>query len=297
MLALKYLQKCQLRVNRVLDKILPSTDKIPRELHKAMRYAVLNGGKRIRSALIYATGEAFQANNKVLDKISASVELIHAFSLVHDDLPAIDNDDLRRGKPSCHKAFGEATAILAGDSLLTLAFEVLTDLNKHAISPSNSLKMIKILSHYVGSCGMAGGEMLDVASVDHEISLRKLAYIYKLKTSYLICASVMLGALAANCNKKTTLDNLEKFGIYIGLAFQIHDDIIGIESDAKTLGKPQNSDAINHKPTYPQLVGLKRAKQIEHACFNKALHFLKNVHLKNPEKLIALCQFATTRVS
>lgn len=295
MLTLHYLQDCQTRVNKILDKILPPANKVPHELHKAMRYAVFNGGKRIRSGLIYATGEAFQANPKVLDKISASVELIHAFSLVHDDLPAIDNGDLRRGKPACHKAFGEATAILAGDALLTLAFEVLASLDTHLISADANLKMIKILSHYAGSCGMAGGEMLDIASVDQQISLNKLANIYKLKTSYLICACVLLSALAANCNRKAILANLEKFGIYTGLAFQIHDDIIGIESNSKILGKPQNSDARNHKPTYPQLVGLNKAKEKEQACFNKALHYLKKIPLKDSEQLLNLCKFAVAR--
>ncbi len=155
MLAIPYLQLCQTRVNKILDKTLPCATKSPAELHKAMRYAVFNGGKRIRSALIYATGEAFGAKTTLLDTISASVELIHAFSLVHDDLPAIDNDDLRRGKLACHKAFTEATAILAGDALLTLGFEILTNLNKHFISADNNLKMIQILSHYVGSCDSA----------------------------------------------------------------------------------------------------------------------------------------------
>lgn len=296
MLSLTYLERCQARANKALDEVLPSSHKNPQNLHKAMRYAVFNGGKRIRSALIYATGEAFGANPKALDLISASVELIHAFSLVHDDLPAIDNDDLRRGKPACHKAFGEATAILAGDALLTLAFETLTALDKHLIEPENNLKMIKILSHYAGSCGMAGGEMLDIASVDQAITLRQLSTIYKLKTSYLICASVLLGALAANCNKKSVLHNLEQFGIYAGLAFQIHDDIIGIESDTATLGKTQNSDAINHKPTYPQLVGLAKAKQIRKAFFKKALYFLAQLHRKDTEKIRELCQFAIARV-
>ena len=295
MIALNYLQKCQRRVNKVLNKVLPPTHKMPHDLHKAMRYAVFNGGKRIRSALIYATGEAFNADLKVLDAISASIELIHAFSLVHDDLPALDNDSLRRGKPSCHQAFGEATAILAGDALLTLAFENLTKLDTHSINAATNLQMIKILSHYIGSCGMAGGEMLDIASIDHEISLKKLATIYKLKTSYLICACVMLGALAANCNRKTTLANLEKFGIYAGLAFQIHDDIIGIESNEKTLGKPQNSDVRNHKPTYPQLLGLTKAKAREHVFFKKAIHYLKKLNLKDNDKLYGLCKFVIAR--
>ena len=290
-----YLKECQERVNKALDELLPSVNQHPMKLHKAMRYAVFNGGKRIRAAIIYATGEAFSANPKVLDKISASIELIHAFSLVHDDLPAIDNDELRRGKPAVHKAFDEATAILAGDALLTLAFEVLTNLDRRHISAENNLKVIELLSHYVGSRGMAGGEMLDVASINHAISLKKLINIYKMKTSYLICACVLLGAVAANCTKKDMLNNLEKFGIYAGLAFQVHDDIIGVENDTETLGKPQNSDVIHHKPTYPQILGLNKSKMKRKLFYKKAIYFLKKTHLNHSNKLFDLCQFVIAR--
>lgn len=291
-----YLQQCQERVNHTLDDVLPSSGKNPCELHKAMRYAVLNGGKRVRSAIVYAVGESLDANKDILDISSAVIELIHAFSLVHDDLPAIDNDDLRRGNPACHKAFSEATAILAGDALLVLAFEVLSHLTKHHVTSATNLKMIQILSHYIGSNGMAGGEALDAATADHEISLKKLAQIYKLKTSYLICASVLFGALAANCTKKSTLENLEKFGIYIGLAFQIHDDIIGIESDTATLGKPQGSDLIKHKPTYPSIIGLEAAKKRQQECFTTAMHYLKKSRI-NSDKLVALSELVITRSS
>lgn len=289
-----YLLTCQQRANQALDAVLPSVKREPHALHQAMRYAVLNGGKRVRSALIYATGEALNANASALDHCSAAIELVHAFSLVHDDLPAIDNDDLRRGKPACHVAFDEATAILAGDALLVLAFEVLTNLNKQHISPPINLHMIKILSHYVGSLGMAGGEALDTALKDQQISLRKLAFIYKLKTSYLICASILLGALCANCDDATIIKNLEKFGLYMGLAFQIHDDIIGVESDSTVLGKPQGSDVTNHKPTFPQLIGIKKAKLKEQECFDLALDYLQKSGIKS-EKLLALGEFIIDR--
>lgn len=291
-----YLDNCRQRVNDSIDKQLPPVRKMPRQLHKAMRYAVLNGGKRIRAALVYATGEALGADKRVLDKVSTAIELMHAFSLVHDDLPAIDNDDLRRGKPSCHKMFDEATAILAGDALLVLSFQVLASINPRQIAPEINLKMIQILSEYSGSCGMAGGEMLDTALQDQTITLRKLAIIYKLKTSYLICASILLGALSANCRDKKLLANLEKFGLYAGLAFQIHDDIIGIEVDTATLGKPQGSDIINKKPTYPQLIGLTAAKRQEKIYFNKALHFLEQTPLQY-EKLLCLIQFIIQRIN
>ena len=290
----EYLHRRQQRINKTLKKILPSINKEPRQLHRAMNYAVFNGGKRIRSALIYAVGESLRAKNAVLSKCSAAVELMHAFSLVHDDLPAIDNDNLRRGKPACHKAFGEATALLAGDALLTLSFEVLSSFTRQQVRPKINLKMIQILSHYCGSLGMAGGEALDVAMADKEISLKKLAEIYKLKTSYLICASVLLGALAAQCDEKNILNNLEKYGLYLGLAFQIHDDLIGILSPTELLGKPQGSDVLKNKPTFPTLIGVEKAKIKEKECFDIAGYYLKKAGIED-EKLIALGEFIITR--
>lgn len=288
-----YLLEYQKRVNESLNDILPSVFTEPCDLHRAMRYAV-NGGKRLRSAFIYAIGQALGADNSVLDKCAAAIELIHAFSLVHDDLPAIDNANRRRGAPSCHVMFGEATAILTGDALLVLSFETLSDLDKRFVSASNNLNMIKILSHYVGSLGMAGGEILDTALKDHTITIEKLALIYKLKTSYLICASILLGALAANYTEKEILDNLEKFGLFLGLAFQIHDDIIDIESDSETLGKPQGSDLINHKPTYPQLIGIEQAKIKAQECLDLAKDHLEKTGIKDPT-LLALIKFVTER--
>jgi farnesyl diphosphate synthase len=290
----EYLISCQKRVNHALDRILPASTEEPHDLHRAMRYSALNGGKRIRSALIYATGETLGANESILDQCSAAIELIHAFSLVHDDLPAIDNDDIRRGKLACHKEFDEATAILAGDALLVLAFEVLSNLNKNILSADNNLKMINLVSRYVGSQGMAGGELLDTALKDKKISIEKLALIYHLKTSYLICASILLGALAANCKDGKLLKNLEMFGLYIGLSFQIHDDIIGVEKSTEALGKPQNSDVVNNKPTYPQLIGIKNAKARETECYETAMYHLKNTAI-NPNQLTAISEFIISR--
>lgn len=292
-----YLKEYQTRINHFLSNgtcLLPAENKQPAELHKAMRYAVLNGGKRIRAALVYATGEALGADFDVLDHIGSAIEMIHAFSLIHDDLPALDNDDLRRGKPSCHKAFSEATAILAGDALQTLAFETIASLDKNKIAVEIEIEMIRLLARAIGSLGMAGGEELDIEMKDKDVSLNELENTYKLKTGYLLTASILLGALAANCHDKNILNNLQKFGDYIGLAFQIHDDIIGIESDTQTLGKHQGSDQERNKPTYPTLIGMQKAKQKENEIFNKALKHLKKTGIP-VNKLEAIAHYVVDR--
>jgi farnesyl diphosphate synthase len=288
-----YLKKCQKRVNTILQQLLPFAKKQPIELHQAMRYAVLNGGKRIRAALVYATGEALDVNSKVLDRISAAVEIIHAYTLIHDDLPAIDNDDLRRGKPSCHKAFSESTAILAGDALQTLAFQVLSK-NDNTISPEAKLRMIAYISNAIGSTGVIGGEALDIAMENKSISLRELTYCYKLKTSYLISSCVILAALAADYHNIMRLKYLEKFSYLLGVAFQIHDDIIGMESDTKTLGKQQGGDALRKKPTYPSILTMVGAKKSEAVALNKAIFYLKQSDVPM-EKLLAISNYIIQR--
>lgn len=290
----QYLKACQDRTNQALERVLPAAVVEPQKLHAAMRYAVFNGGKRLRSAFIYTIGEELGAYPKVLDQTAAAVEMVHAFSLIHDDLPALDNDDLRRGKPACHRVYGEATAILAGDALQTLAFETLTKINKKEIDAAVGIKMIKILAHSIGSLGMAGGEELDIEIAGLKITLKKLATIYKLKTSHLIYASAMLGALAANCHNQKILLNLQKFGIYIGLAFQIHDDIIEIESDATVLGKPKGSDIAKNKPTFPSLLGLAAAKEQARIMLHKATLYLNKTGINN-EKLIEISNFIIKR--
>lgn len=273
----------QQRINHFLEERLPSSTTKPKALHQAMRYSVLNGGKRIRAILTYLTGELLDANKDALDIAAAAIELIHAFSLIHDDLPALDDDDLRRGKPSCHKAFGEYTAILAGDALQAMAFEVLARLRKHhSVHEKSCLQMIEILSHAIGSKGMAGGEYLDLALKDltEKEDTKILESIYKLKTSQLIFASVMFGLLVANCEDKNILLNMAHFAIYLGIAFQIHDDIIEIESDSATLGKSNTSDQDNHKPTYISLAGVEFAKKQEQLFYQRALEHLKNTDLK-----------------
>lgn len=290
----RYLERCQKRVNNSLGKLLPNPNKEPRELNQAMRYAVLNGGKRLRAALVYATGEALNANIKILDHVSAAVEMIHAFSLVHDDLPALDNDDLRRGKPSCHKAFNEGTAILAGDGLQALGIETLARLNKKMLPPDVTLHMVNLLTHTVGPDGLVGGQALDIAMPNQQITVKELAYCYQLKTGQFLTTCILLGALTAKCKKKNILNNLKKFGDHLGLAFQIHDDIIGIETDTKKLGKTQDSDAARNKPTYPSLIGIAEAKKQKDIIFSKAMTYLQKSGIRT-EKLTAIATYIAER--
>ncbi|STX29721.1 geranyltranstransferase [Legionella beliardensis] len=290
-----YLHACQHRVSLALKKNLPSSNKEPRQLHKAMRYAVLNGGKRIRSAFVYAVGEALEANYSILDSAAASIEMIHAYSLIHDDLPALDNDDLRRGKPTCHKVFGEATAIIAGDALQSYGFEMLAKLDLNYISARAELEMVKLLSHAIGSLGMAGGQELDMEMVNQgQVSLKKLEMMYQLKTGCLLETSILFGALAANCSNKKILANLAKFSKCIGLAFQIHDDIIGVLSDTHTLGKTQGIDLKQNKPVYPVLVGVKRAQIRERVLYRQALSYLDKTGI-NVMNLKALAEYIIKR--
>lgn len=289
-----YLKRYQQDAELVVKKILPKATKKPTNLHKAMRYAVLNGGKRLRSSFIYAIGESLNANKKVLDQICASIEFVHAYTLIHDDLPALDNDDIRRGKPSCHKAFGEATAILAGDALQALAFEVLANLNSKIISPSVAIQMIKELASTIGSIGLVGGEALDIEMENKKVSLKELKYTYQLKTGYLLRTAIILSILAGNCKDKKVIHHFRKFGDYIGLAFQVHDDIVGIVSDTKTLGKPQRSDELRNKPTYPGLLGLNKAKKMEEKYFHKAMEHLYKTKIK-ADKVAALAVYVIER--
>jgi farnesyl diphosphate synthase len=247
------------RSNACLNSWLPDAATPPPRLHEAMRYAVLNGGKRIRAILTYASGAAVGAHQRWLDAPAAAVELIHAYSLVHDDMPVIDDDDLRRGKPSCHKAFDEATALLAGDALQSLAFQILA---KHMNTASpRAAKMLEVLAHASGSEGMAGGQAIDLAAVGCRLELAELENMHVHKTGALIRASVCLGALARDDVGEAELGALDNYAKCIGLAFQIRDDVLDVESDTATLGKRQGADAANNKPTYPALLGLDEAKQ------------------------------------
>ncbi len=255
-----FMSACQTRVEAALDVRLPATTKLPERLHQAMRYSTLGGGKRLRPLLTYATGHALGLPMGILDGPACAVEFIHVYSLIHDDLPAMDDDDLRRGKPTCHKAFDEALAILAGDGLQTLAFQVLASDPSIRVPAENRVKMIEALAIASGSYGMVGGQAIDLGSVGKSLDLPGLEAMHIRKTGALIRASVRLAALATADLEKTVADKLDHYAKCIGLAFQIQDDILDEESDTQTLGKTQGKDRDNNKPTYPALLGLSGAK-------------------------------------
>lgn len=255
------LQQARRRADTALEAWLPSADTVPVRLHEAMRYAVFNGGKRVRPLLVYATGEVLGIAPGQLDGPACALELIHAYSLVHDDLPAMDDDDLRRGKPTCHKAFDEATAILVGDALQSLAFEVLAGDPAMAAPPAVRVALIKELALAAGSRGMCGGQAIDMAAVGVRLSLTELQTMHAYKTGALIRSAVRLAALSLPELSADQHARLDRYAEAVGLAFQIRDDILDVEADTATLGKPQGSDAERDKPTYTSLLGLDGAKQ------------------------------------
>ncbi|MEE7561017.1 geranyl transferase, partial [Xanthomonas sp. Kuri4-2] len=245
------------RVERGLAALLPSSDTAPHRLHAAMRHATLDGGKRMRPLLVYATGTLFGSDEARLDAPALAVELIHAYSLVHDDLPAMDDDALRRGRPTVHVAFDEATAILAGDALQTLAFERLACAPE--AEPSLRVEWLKTLARASGAAGMCGGQALDIDATGTLQSLPDLQRMHALKTGALIRASVRLGALAGGADT-AALERLDAFATSLGLAFQVRDDILDVESSSEQLGKTAGKDAAQAKSTYPALLGLDGAK-------------------------------------
>ncbi len=270
----------QQRIESKLNFFLPPVSSLPKKLHAAMHYAVMGGGKRIRPFLVYAAGNALNASPDQLDAPAVAIELIHAYSLVHDDLPAMDNDDLRRGKPTCHKAFDEATAILVGDALQTLAFEILARADNTVINDHQRLLMIKLLAQASGSLGMVGGQAIDLASVGKKMDQIQLEQMHRYKTGALISASVELGVRGAGCNDNETLARFNDYAQAIGLAFQVRDDILDIEGDSAVTGKTQGSDIERDKPTYPALLGLKNAKKIALGLHEKALDALSHLGQK-----------------
>ena len=262
-------------VAQALDTWLPQADIQPKILHEAMRYSVLAEGKRVRPVLVYATGEAFGVDIKHLNGPACAVEIIHAYSLIHDDLPSMDDDDLRRGRPTCHKAYDEATAILAGDALQALSFHILAEDPQIKVNDAQRLKMINTLAVASGSRGMAGGQAIDLASVGKSLNIAELENMHIHKTGALILASAELGALSVDNVDPELFERISQYAKCIGLAFQIKDDILDIESDTETLGKPQGSDMEQNKPTYPNLLGLDGAKQAAEELYNKALSSLE----------------------
>jgi farnesyl diphosphate synthase len=261
-------------VERALAEFLPARDIAPSRLHDAMRYSTLGGGKRVRSMLVYAAGELARAPERRLEVAASAVEMIHAYSLIHDDLPCMDDDVLRRGKPTCHVEFDEATALLAGDALQSLAFQLLAE---HALAedPKAQLAMLHLFAVACGSRGMAGGQAIDLEAVGRALTLPELEYMHILKTGALIRASVLLGGHCGGGLARDELDRLDRYGKCVGLAFQVVDDILDEEGDATTLGKTAGKDKAAGKPTYTSLLGLPQAKDLAAELYRQALDVLQ----------------------
>lgn len=269
------LDSYQKRVDAALDKYLPSDDPPEHNLAEAIRYSVVGGGKRIRPAMVYATGEAMGVSTDLLDIPACAVEMIHAYSLIHDDLPAMDDDDLRRGRPTCHKAFDEATAILAGDALQALAYEILAKDDHKELTPEHRVDMLSLLTEASGAHGMAGGQAVDLASVGKQLDLAQLEHMHQLKTGALIRASILLGGMCKQDISKDEMKMLSNYALCIGLSFQIQDDILDVVSDTETLGKPQGSDEAQEKPTFPAIIGLEKSRQLAMEQHELALKHLE----------------------
>ncbi len=263
----------QNRFEDVLRNLLPSADVAPERLHAAMRYSVLDGGKRVRPLLAFAAGELVGADVARVNIAAAAVELIHAYSLVHDDMPCMDNDVLRRGKPTCHVQFDEAIALLVGDALQSLAFQLLAE---HPLNddPARQLQMLKLLAAASGSRGMAGGQAIDLDSVGKQLSLPELEFMHIHKTGALIRAAVLLGAHCGEALDEARLKRLDRFSKCVGLAFQVVDDVLDSEADTATLGKTAGKDADNDKPTYVTLLGVQAAKKMVAELHGEALDAL-----------------------
>ena len=249
----------RVRTDAALDRALPADNRAPQRLHAAMRHAVLLGGKRMRPLLVHASGALFNADPALLDAPAVAIELIHAYSLVHDDLPAMDDDDLRRGQPTVHVAFDEATAILAGDALQSLAFSVLADAPG---SPLVRVELLRTLASAAGAAGMCGGQALDLHATGngHAMTVGDLEQLHALKTGALIRAAVRMGALCGDADDDA-LDALDRYADALGLAFQVRDDILDVEGDSATLGKTAGKDAAQDKATFPALLGMTASRQ------------------------------------
>jgi farnesyl diphosphate synthase len=268
----EWMAATQARVETALARHLPGPDSIPARLHDAMRYATLGGGKRVRPLLAFAAGELTGATPNTLDTVACAVEMIHAYSLVHDDLPCMDDDVLRRGRPTCHVEFDEPTALLVGDSLQTLAFELLA--SQPLGEPGRQLEMITLLAHASGSRGMAGGQAIDLGSVGQALNQPELELMHAMKTGALIRASVLLGALAGNALSAEERQNLDRFAKRAGLLFQVVDDILDCTASTATLGKTAGKDEAADKPTYVSLLGLDAARTYADELRSDALNAL-----------------------
>jgi len=260
------------RVADALDKALPPATQLPKRLHDAMRYAVFNGGKRVRPLLVYATGECLGLDETILDAPATAIELIHAFSLVHDDLPAMDDDDIRRGKPTLHRQFDEATAILAADALQPLAFSVLADVRD--VPPITCARLVRLVADACGSTGMTGGQSMDLAAEGQTLTAQEIEYMYSLKTGALIHASVVSASILSEDLPEDRVSAIDAFGRTIGVAFQIKDDILDVEGETEVIGKQTGADQRLGKATYPGLVGIDEARSRCDSLLRSALEQL-----------------------
>ena len=291
-----YSATSQARVNAALETLFNAPSPELARLYEAMRYSVMNGGKRVRPLLAYAACEALGGKAEQANGAACAVELIHAYSLVHDDLPAMDDDDLRRGQPTTHKKFDEACAILAGDGLQSLAFSALLDPRLSSSEAEIRLQMVSALALAAGPAGMVGGQAIDLGSVGCKLDQAALELMHRHKTGALIEASVTLGALASGLADEPALHALQRYAQAIGLAFQVQDDILDVESDTATLGKTQGKDSANDKPTYPALLGLPAAKSYSLELRDQAIAALSPWG-ESAEPLRALARFIVARTS
>ena len=290
-----YLTRRAAEVNTWLECLVPSEDVEPRQLHKAMRYSLLAGGKRLRPALVLASGEAMGASTDDLMPAACAIEMIHTYSLIHDDLPAMDNDDLRRGRPTCHKAFGEAVAILAGDALLTQAFRVLAADAAHS-DAGKKLRVIREIATAAGSVdGMIGGQMADIENEGNDVDAQTLEYIHRSKTGALITAPVVVGGIIAGASEEQ-LDKLRAYGERIGLAFQIADDILDVTSTSEQLGKTPGKDQAANKATYPSVHGIPASERRARELVDEAVQIVSSLGLQT-RVLEDIARFIIARTS
>lgn len=264
----------QQRVDAALDRWLPPPDVNPVRLHQAMRYAVLAPGKRVRPVLVYATAAALGIELARLDGAASAVEIIHAYSLIHDDLPAMDDDDLRRGRPTCHREFDEATAILAGDALQALAFYIISHDPQMTTDAAARLQMIEKLSLFSGSRGMAGGQAIDLAAVGKSMNIAELETMHIHKTGALIRTCIQIAALSTDKLGDQRFQALDSYAKCIGLSFQVQDDILDVTGDTDTLGKTQGADSLRNKPTFPSIIGLEASQEKAMELHHNALQAL-----------------------
>lgn len=288
----KFLSTSQQRVDRQLETLLSDNEGPASQLFAALRYSVFSGGKRIRPVLAYAAAHALESINQDTDRVAAAIELVHAYSLIHDDLPAMDDDDLRRGKPTCHIAFNEATAILAGDALQTLAFEQLTTLEN--TSPETTLRIIASLAKAAGVQGMVAGQAIDIAAVNGTPTLEELEHMHRQKTGAMIVASITMGALSTGKATEQQLDSLTSYGEAIGLAFQVQDDILDVTANTAMLGKQQGADQAMNKPTYTSLLGLDGAREKATQLKKDALDALSDFD-QHADQLRAIADYIVNR--